>query len=148
MVMRILGIFASLLLLGSCTKPVAPEYRRIENFSIQSVGLDTSVLGMNLVYFNPNNFGVSLRKIDCEIYMNKVYVGKFLLDTFIGIDKRAEFVIPSKVKVGMKTLYRNGLAMLINPEVLIEARGNTRVGKGGIFFNVPVNYSGKHKLLF
>ena len=101
---------------------------------------------MDLVYFNPNNFGVDLKKVDCDIYVNQNYLGRYVLDTLIHIDKKSEFTLPSRMNVDMKNVFKNALAAIFNNEILITAKGTTRVGKGGIFVNYPFNYEGRHKI--
>ena len=130
----------------ACKKPQGFEYRDVQNFSVDSLGFDRSTISMNLVYFNPNNFGVDLKHVDCDIYVNNNYLGKYTLDTTMHIAKRSEFLLPSKVQVDMRNIYKNSLNMLFSNEVQVDINGNTRVGKAGFFVNVPFKYSGKHKL--
>ncbi len=101
---------------------------------------------MDLVFFNPNYYGVDLKKVDSDIYIDSTFAGKFLLDTTIHIAKNAEFTIPASFDVDMKTIFKNTLNLLISNEVLVGARGTTRVGKGGIFVTIPFQYEGKQKL--
>lgn len=101
---------------------------------------------MDLVFFNPNNYGVNLKNVDCDIYVDSSYVGKVLLDTSMHIAKTAEFALPTSMKVDVKHLLKNSLNVLFNREVLIGAKGTTRVGKGGIYVTIPFNYSGKQRL--
>ena len=44
----------------SCKKPESFEYRDLKNFKVDSLGFEKSAVSMDLVYFNPNNFGVDL----------------------------------------------------------------------------------------
>ena len=101
---------------------------------------------MDLVYYNPNGFGVDLKKVDCDVYVDNSYLGKFQLDTLMHIQRRAEFTLPSKILVDMKSVLKNGLNLLFSQEVLINVKGTTRVGKAGIFATVPFNYEARHKL--
>lgn len=150
---RKLSIVKNLLLFGllatlfsSCTKPQGFDYRDMKNLKIETLGFDQTALSMDLVYYNPNSFGVDLRKVDCDIYIDNSYLGKFLLDTLMHIPRKAEFILPSHIRVDMKTVFKNGFNMLLSQEVLISVKGTTRVGKAGIFANVPFTYEGKHKL--
>ncbi len=135
-----------LLLLVSCKKPQGFDYRDMKNFKIESVGYDKTALVMDLVYYNPNGFGVDLRKVDCDVYIDNSYLGKFQLDTLMHIPRRAEFVLPSRIMVDMKAILKNGLNLLFSQEVLVNVKGTTRVGKAGFFATVPFNYEARHKL--
>lgn len=125
---------------------MAFEYRDIRNFHLENLGLNKSTVSMNFVFYNPNNYGVDLRKVDGNIYIDSNYAGKFLLDTSMHIAKNAEFTIPASFDVDMKTIFKNTVNVLIGNEVLIGAKGTTRVGKGGIFVTLPFRYEGKQKL--
>jgi LEA14-like dessication related protein len=113
----------------------------MQNLRIDSVGLASSRISLELVYFNPNNFGVDLRNVNCDVYINHNYLGKYVLDTLMHIAKRSEFVIPSSMHVDMKNVYKNALSTFLSRQVLVELNGSTRVGKSGIFVTVPFNYS-------
>lgn len=143
--MRYLSALALLLCLFSCKKPQSFEYRDMRDFKVDSLGFDHSNVSMALVYFNPNNFGVNLKKIDADIYVEHNYVGKFNLDTLMHITKRSEFAIPCKMQVNMKNMFKNALTTLFASEFLIEVKGTVRAGRAGIFINVPFNYSAKQK---
>ena len=113
----------------------------MQNLKIDSVGLAKSKISLELVYFNPNNFGVDLRNVNCDVYINHNYLGKYVLDTLMHIAKRSEFAIPSSMHVDMKNVYKNSLNTILSKQVLVELHGTTRVGKSGIFITVPFNYS-------
>jgi LEA14-like dessication related protein len=143
-------IFISFFILSgiifSCKKPQSFDYRGMKNFKIENWGFDYSTVSMDLVYFNPNNFGVELKHVDCDIYLNNNYAGKYFLDTLMHIDRKVEFSFPSRINVDMKGLFKNGLNVLMNKEVLVTLKGNTKVGKAGVFINFPFNYEGRFKV--
>ncbi len=115
---------------------------------MHKVGLDRSTVSMDLVYFNPNKFGVDLRHVDCDLYVDGTFAGKFLLDTLMHIQRESEFALPANIDVDMRNIFKNSLNVLFTREVLVGAKGNCRVGRGGIFINVPFNYEGRHKVDF
>lgn len=141
----VIALFCLATLSFGCKKPQGFEYRSIKNFQVEKIGLNKTQIAMELVYFNPNNFGVDLKHVDCDIYINKSYLGKYVLDTTMHIDKRSEFSLPSRIQVDMKNVFKNTLTVLTSQEVQVDVTGNTRVGKAGIFITVPFTYSGKHK---
>ena len=144
--MRLLVCIAAIFVLFSCKKPQGFEYRTMTNFMIDSLGFERSTLSMNLVYFNPNSFGVDLKHVDCDVFVNKNFLGKYVLDTSMHIARRSEFSLPSKMQVDMRNIYKNSLNVLFNNEIQVDVKGTTRVGKAGIFVNVPFTYSGKQKV--
>jgi len=118
----------------------------MQHLKVDSIGLVSSRISLELVYFNPNNFGVDLRNVNCDVYINHNYLGKYLLDTTMHIAKRSEFIIPSFMQVDMKNVFRNALGTFLSSQVLVELKGSTRVGKSGIFITVPFTYSAMEKL--
>ena len=46
-----------------------PEYREIQNVRITDVGLLQTTAGLDLVYYNPNDFGVTL-SLQEEMYIS------------------------------------------------------------------------------
>lgn len=101
---------------------------------------------MDFIFFNPNTFVVDLKKVDCDVYFDSSYVGKFVLDTTMHIARSSEFRVPANLDVDMKTLLKNSLYVLLHNEVLINAKGTTRVGRRGIYLTIPFEYEGKQKL--
>ena len=138
--------FLFLILFISCKKPQSLDYRGMKNFKIEKLGFDYSTVSMDLVYFNPNNFGIDLKHVDCDVYLDNRYAGKYLLDTTMHINKKAEFCLPSKMNVDMKGLLKNSFDLLMNKEVLVTLKGVTKVGKAGIYINFPVNYEGRFQV--
>jgi len=134
-----------IVLMASCQKPQSFEYRGMQNLNIDSIGLVSSKISLELVYFNPNNFGVDLRNVNCDVYINHNYLGKYILDTTMHIARRSEFIIPSSMQVDMKNVFKNALGTFLSSQVLVELKGSTRVGKSGIFITVPFTYSAMEK---
>jgi len=134
-----------MILMAACKKPQSFEYRGMQNLKIDSIGLVNSRISLELVYFNPNNFGVDLRNVNCDVYINHNYLGNYVLDTSMHIARRSEFIIPSSMQVDMKNVFKNALGTFLSSQVLVELKGSTRVGKSGIFITVPFTYSTMEK---
>lgn len=145
--MRYLLFFAIVFLLfTACQKPQGFEYRNAKNVKIEKLGFDKTTLSMELVYYNPNGFGVDLRMVDCDIYIDNHYLGKYRLDTLMHIPRRSEFILPSRIDVNMQSIFKNALTVLFNREILLNVKGKTRVGKAGFFKTIPFDYEARHKI--
>ena len=123
-----------------------PQFVEARNFALTSVGVKSSTVYTDLFYFNPNGFGIQMKKADLDIYVDDKFVGHTLIDTLINIPKRDTFSIPVSMDVEMKKIFPNALAILLKEEVLLRIEGTAKLGKAGLFFNVPVKYEGKQKL--
>jgi LEA14-like dessication related protein len=135
-----------IILLISCATPKTFEYREIRNIKLDQFGFEKTSLGMEIVYFNPNNFGLDLRNVDADVYIDNHYLGKMLLDTSMHISKKSDFILPSKISLDLKEFYKNALNLAVSNEVLVTVKGTTRVGKAGIYRTVPFTYEGRHRL--
>jgi LEA14-like dessication related protein len=103
---------------------------------------------MDLIYYNPNNFGLELNRTDLDIFINNNYLGRTAQEYQVSIPRRAEFSIPIKIDVDMKNLLKNGFTTFINNEVMVKVTGSIRVGKINVFKSFPVNYEGKQQFTF
>ncbi len=135
-----------LLILAGCAKPKDFEYRDVRNIKVNTLGFNQSTLSFDIVYYNPNQFGVDLRKVDSDVFIDSLFLGKFQLDTILHISRMSEFSLPSTIQLDMQNLLKHSASMLFHKEVLIQARGTVRVGKGGIFKTVPFNYETRQAL--
>lgn len=141
-----ISIIIAMAVIAACKKPQAFDYRDVRNVKIEKIGFNQTTLKLDLVYFNPNNFGVTLKQVDCDIFINKTFLGHYKLDTVMQIEKRSEFALPSQLKIDMKNVYKNTWSVLTNKEIDLNVKGNCRISKLGITVNVPFNYTGKQKL--
>ncbi len=144
--MKILNCYIILLLLiTSCKRPQGFDYRDVKNIKLEKLGFDSTTLKMDLVYFNPNNFGVVLKNVECEIYVDKKYLGHYNLDTIMQIEKKSEFALPSTIKLSMQNVYKNALNLLFSKAVELNVKGTTKVSKMGITITVPFDYTNIHQ---
>jgi len=123
-----------------------PEFIDARNFAIQSLGLKTSTVSFDLVYYNPNNFGLKMKGADLDVFLDDRLLGHSLVDTLVDIAARDSFDIPVKMDVEMKNLFPNALSVFTQKEFDLEVKGKARIGKNGFFVPVPIRYKGKQSL--
>jgi len=134
------------LILAGCTKIKEPDFRRVDSFRLKNFGLQQAVIAFNVHYFNPNNFGVTVKEAEADVYLDSVYLGKFVQDSTIGVRKNSEFSIPLSGAVSLQTILSLNLQELSRKEVLLKANGGVKVGKAGIFITKSFTYQGKHRI--
>ena len=136
---------AAVTFLSSCgtSNVKEPIYREIREVRLIEAGLLQSTAGIDLVYYNPNNFGLQLQRTDLDIFINNNFLGHTVQEQQITIPKQAEFSVPVTLDVDMKNLLRNGLISLPSSEVLVKVTGSVKVGKANVFKTFPVKYEGK-----
>jgi len=141
----LLPFMLMILVVTSCRAPKDLEYRDFRNLRVQQLGFASSTIKVDLLYYNPNNFGLQLKETDLDIYLDSNYLGHSAQEYQITIPKRAEFILPFEVNVDMKNMLKNALSTIIGKEVWVKVTGTVRLGKANIFKTFPVNYEGLQK---
>ena len=124
----------------SCQAPKDLVYRDFKNLKLEKVGFAATTLKVDLVYYNPNNFGLQLKYTDLDIYVNSNYLGHSSQDYQITIPRLSEFTMPLAIEVDMKNLMKNAFPTLLGKEVLIKVTGTVKLGKANVYKTFPVNY--------
>ena len=132
------------LVLISCSAPKALVYTDYKNFEIESFGFSSSQVKLDLEYFNPNNFGLQLKRTELDIFINDNFLGRSYSDTLINIPRRDTFLLPIKFHVDMQNVFKNAFNTLAGNEVSIKVTGRLKLGKANVFMSMPVNYETKH----
>lgn len=128
------------LLLPSCREPKDLVFRDFQRLSVEKVGLSTATLQVDLQYYNPNNFGLELKRTDLDIYINNTLLGHSSQDLQVAIPKRDVFTLPLKIDLDMKNLLKNGIMSLFDKKVKVRLLGKVKVGKAGVFKIFNVDY--------
>jgi LEA14-like dessication related protein len=138
--------FLLTILLNSCSTPQDLEYRDFKNFTVDKMGFSSSAIKMDLIYYNPNNFGLQLKRTDIDIYIDSTYLGHTSQEYQITIPKRREFTLPISVDVDMKNLLKNALNTAFKKEVTVKITGTVKVGKMNVYKSFAVDYTGNHTI--
>ena len=117
-----------------------PEYRDIQNIRLVQLGVLQSIAGVDLIYYNPNNFGVQLSDARGDVYIDDQYLGRFGLNEEVQVGKRSEFLVPAIIKVDMLGAVMNHRDLYKKKEAMIRIEGLARVRKAGITREVPIKY--------
>jgi len=123
-----------------CSAPKDLVFKEYKNLKIDKLGFSNANLSLDLVYYNPNNFGLELNRTDLDIYIDSNLLGHSSQVIQIAIPKRDVFTIPLKVDLDMKNLLKNGLTTLFNKEVKVRILGKVKVGKAGVYKSINVDY--------
>jgi len=131
-----------LVLLTSCgtSNIKEPEYRDIREIKLIEMGLLQSTAGIDLVYYNPNNFGVQLSDARGDVYVDNAYFGRFSLDEKVQVRKRSEFIVPAIIKLDMIGAVKNQQDIFKKKEVLVRIDGFARVKKAGVSRDLPIKF--------
>jgi LEA14-like dessication related protein len=139
-------LLAALLAFSGCKEIKDPEFRRLEHFGVKNMNLNEATIGFGVTYFNPNNFGVSVKEAEANVYLDSVYIGRFVQDSLVEVQKNSAFTVPFSGAVSLQTALKLNLNDLVNKQVMVKADGTVKVGKAGIYVSKPVHYQGLHRL--
>jgi len=123
-----------------------PEYREIGEIKLIELGILQSTAGIDLVYYNPNNFGVQLSEARGDVYIDNAYLGRFKLEEKVQVSKNSEFIVPAIIKLDMIGAIKNQQEILKKKEVLVRVEGMARIKKAGISRDIPLKYEGLQNL--
>lgn len=141
----LLFVFVIMTLMPGCREPKELEYRDFKNLSTEKLGFSTSTIKLDLIYYNPNNFGLELKRTDLDIFINGNYLGHTAQEYQIHIPRKGEFSLPLTIEVDMKNAYKNALPALFGQEVLVKVTGKVKLGKANVYKSFTVNYEGKQQ---
>lgn len=134
-------LFIFFIFTPSCQAPKDLEFREFNNLALDKLGFSASVLKVDLVYYNPNNFGMELKRTELDIYVDSNLLGHSSQELQVAIPRKDVFTIPLKIDLDMKNLFKNGFITLLNKEITIRAVGDIKVGKAGVYKNFKVDYT-------
>jgi len=117
-----------------------PQYREIKEVRLIEAGILQSTAGVDMVFFNPNNFGVQLEEVRGDLYIDSVFFGRFGMEEKVRVNKNAEFLIPALVKLDMIGLLKNQRGLLKKKEVMVRIDGLARISKAGLTRDFPIHF--------
>ena len=130
--------------LGSCKSEriKEPQYREIENVRIMEVGLLQTTAGLDLVYYNPNDFGVTLSEARGDVYIDNMFFGRFGISDKVSVRKHQEFIVPTVLKMDNISAVKNHRDIFKKKQAMIRIEGFATVKKAGFNKEVPIKYEG------
>lgn len=119
-----------------------PEYREIQNVHIEKVGLLQTTAGFDMVYYNPNDFGVQLTNARGDIYIDNMYFGRFTIKDKVSVRKHQEFIVPALIQMDNVSAIKNHKEIFQKKQAVIRIEGFATVRKAGFTKEVPIKYDG------
>jgi LEA14-like dessication related protein len=129
------------LFLSGCHKPKDLVFKEFKNLKVDQLSFSGAALNVDLVYFNPNNFGLQLSRTDLDIFVDSTFLGHSSQNIQVAVPRKANFTIPLKVDLDVKNLLKNGVTSLFNKDVKVRVLGSVKLGKAGIYKTFPVDYT-------
>ncbi|MCB9045072.1 MAG: LEA type 2 family protein [Chitinophagales bacterium] len=139
-------IFAAVtaILFVSCANPKDLEYQDVKNFRLMEVSMRPKI-GMDVQFYNPNKFGMTMKDANIDLYLNGRLVGNARLAQTYDVPGLDTFLLPVNLTADLQQVLPNALAILANNTIDVELKGHVKAGRG-VFINVPISYKGKQEL--
>jgi len=106
------------------------------------VGLLQTTAGFDLVYYNPNDFGVQISQARGDIYIDNMFFGRFDIRDKVSVHKHQEFIVPAILKMDNISAVKNHRDIFNKKEAMIRIEGYATVKKSGFSKEVPIKYEG------
>src|SRR6187200_3574431 len=144
----ILMLAPAVIFLTSCNSGniKEPQYREIQNVRIMDIGLLQTTAGLDLVYYNPNDFGVTLSQARGDVYIDNMYFGRFSISDKVTVHKHQEFIIPAELKMDNISAIKNHSELFKKKQAVIRIEGFATLTKAGFNKEVPIKYEGIQNL--
>lgn len=128
-------------IISSCTEPKSFEIKSVKSLKVEKLGIKENVFNAQLECFNPNNFSVVVKKIDCDIFVNDQKLTHYLLETNIEVPAAANFMLPAKMEIALSSILNHSVDLMFNKPFKIVVKGNATVSKGFFTKEIAINYT-------
>jgi LEA14-like dessication related protein len=142
-------LFASIVVFSACNsaKDVQePEFRDIIDVRLIETGLLKTTAGANVIYYNPNNFGIQLSSARGDVYIDNAYLGTFQLEQEVAVKKRSEVALPVILKIDNISAIKNQSDIYKKKEAIVRIEGMALVRKSGFSKEIPIKYEQKQDM--
>jgi LEA14-like dessication related protein len=140
------GVLFIILLLTACSEPQSFEFKGLQDIQLDKLTMGKNIIRANIRYYNPNDFSLVLKQIDCKVLLNNGKFTQLKLDTNFNVPPKKDFLLPAKLEFQMSDLVKNSMELLLNKPVKLNITGNATLSKGMFTKTVPIDYETTQKL--
>jgi LEA14-like dessication related protein len=145
-----LTLLSAFILIFSACKPAGnvrePEFRDMGDVRIIETGVLKTTVGANMVYYNPNNFGIKLSSARGDVYVDNAYFGSFVLNQEVQVKKNSEFVLPVAIRIDNIGAIKNHTDIYKKKDAMVRIEGIALVKRSGLSKEIPIRYEQKQDL--
>lgn len=140
----LLAVFAGLF--SSCSKPSPVDFVGYRNVRLSNKGFSTGIIQMDVAFYNPNPFPMKIKETAMQVLINKQPFGEITQDSASLMPAKDTFIMPVSLKINLVNLLQKVLTNEARDSVMLEATGNCKIGRSGIFMTLPLHYKSKEIL--
>jgi len=140
------GLLFVIVLLTACSDPQSFEFKGLQDIQLEKLTMGKNTIRANVKYYNPNDFSLVLKQIECKVLLNNGKFTQLKLDTNFTIPPKKDFLLPAQFEFQMSDLVKNSMELLLNKPVKLNIKGNATLSKGMFTKTVPIDYETTQKL--
>lgn len=141
-----LGLLSIVCITLSCSQPKPFVFKGIESIKIEKASWGKNIFKANFVYENPNNFSLTLQKLEADIFINDKLFTHYKLDTIFIIPAEANFKLPATMQVELTDILKNSVDLIFNRPMKINVKGISTLSKGMFTKTIPIEFETNQKL--
>lgn len=130
----------------SCSQPKPFVFKGVDSIKIEKASWGKNVFKANFVYENPNNFSLTLQKLEADIFINDRLFTHYKLDTIFSIPAEANFKLPATMQVELTDILKNSVDIIFNRPMKINVKGISTLSKGMFTKTIPIEFETTQKL--
>lgn len=141
----ILAALLFVLMTISCSRSFESlVYKDVRHIRLLDLSLKPEI-GMDVQFYNPNPYPLSLKEAELNLYFNDKFVGTGTVSQPHSIPARDSFFLPVQLKSDLQGLFSQAYQLLSNQELNVEVKGHVKAGRG-ITIQVPIHYQGHQRV--
>lgn len=128
------------LTLVSCKDAIKPTFESVENFKPGQFGLAEMELSADIRFKNENTFGLKLKTIECDLYIDSVFAGHFNSIKPVKVRAKESFLLPVTGRASTLVIAENTKKAIEGKPAIVRVVGQARVGRFIFGRTVPFDY--------
>lgn len=145
---RLSSIFlaSTLLLLTACSKPQKPEFKGVDNITINMDGMEVIHVTGDAVFHNPNAIDIRITGTNLEVFIDGIPAGKLERELDNVLKANENSGIPIEVDLPTDKVFSNPLQMiggalqaLGGRKYTVQFKGTVTVKAAGINWDLPID---------
>lgn len=117
----------------SCAKYKDFVIQEIKDFKIENVNFTKAIINVNIALLNPNKFNIDIDKIECDVKINNIYIGKIHFNQLVIAPKNNAFILPLNIEINPSMLFLEHPTILTESNKEIQLNGIIHAGKMGFY---------------
>lgn len=130
----------------SCSQPKPFVFKGVQSIKIEKASWGKNIFKADFVYENPNNFSLTLQKLEADIFINDQLFTHYKLDTIFSIPAASNFKLPATMQVELTNILKNSVDIIFNRPMKINVKGISTLSKGMFTKTIPIEFETTQKL--